>query len=128
MMMSMSMSMSPQQTTTTTTETTKFFNLSPPPRKRGAFLFTNTFTKETREIMQNYATAVCHVCLVDRTSSESCALTINENCDPSVRTDLMRAFEEIEFNATCMKRSVSVPVLKIRFSVRDVARIVSVPV
>ena len=63
--------------------------------------------------MQNYATAVCHVCLVDRTSSESCALTINENCDPSVRTDLMRAFEEIEFNATCMKRSVSVPVLKI---------------
>ena len=61
--------------------------------------------------MQNYATAVCHVCLVDRTSSESCALTINENCDPSVRTDLMRAFEEIEFNATCMKRSISVPVL-----------------
>ena len=111
--MSMSMSMSPQQTTETTeTETTtKYFNLSPPPRRKGAFLFTNTFTKETREIMQNYATAVCHVCLVDRTSSESCALTINENCDPSVRTDLMRAFEEIEFNATCMKRSISVPVL-----------------
>ncbi|CAL6329870.1 unnamed protein product [Bathycoccus prasinos] len=114
----MSMSMSPQQTTETTTtttrtetRTTKYFNLSPPPRRKGAFLFTNTFTKETREIMQNYATAVCHVCLVDRTSSESCSLTINENCDPSVRTDLMRAFEEIEFNATFMKRSVSVPVL-----------------
>jgi len=60
--------------------------------------------------MRGYATAVCHVCLVDRTS-ESCALTINENCDPSVRTDLMRAFEEIEFNATVMKRSLSVPVL-----------------
>ena len=75
-----------------------------------ASLVTSRVARDARDALHPIATGVCHVCLVNDALNAS-GVTINENCDPAVRRDVMRAFSELEFDATVMKRSVSVPIL-----------------
>ena len=74
-----------------------------------ASLVTSRVARDARDALHPVATGVCHVCLVN--DANASGVTINENCDPAVRRDVMRAFSELEFDATVMKRSVSVPIL-----------------
>jgi len=104
--------MSSSQVPSSSSSKTRIADVSVSPPSRGAFLFTNKFSQETKSALRDCQTGVVHInVLPSSSSSRNTALTINENCDPSVRTDLMRAFEEIDFNATVVKRHLSVPVL-----------------
>ena len=94
------------ETTRTTTTTKRVMSSS----SGCASLVTSRVARDARDALHPVATGVCHVCLVNDALNAS-GVTINENCDPAVRRDVMRAFSELEFDATVMKRSVSVPIL-----------------
>ena len=94
---------------TTTTTTTKRVMSSSSSSSGFASLVTSRVARDARDALHPVATGVCHVCLVN--DANASGVTINENCDPAVRRDVMRAFSELEFDATVMKRSVSVPIL-----------------
>ena len=91
-----------------TTTTTKRVMSSSSSSSGFASLVTSRVARDARDALHPVATGVCHVCLVNDANA---SVTINENCDPAVRRDVMRAFSELEFDATVMKRSVSVPIL-----------------
>ncbi len=93
------------ETTRTTTTTKRVMSSS----SGCASLVTSRVARDARDALHPVATGVCHVCLVN--DANASGVTINENCDPAVRRDVMRAFSELEFDATVMKRSVSVPIL-----------------
>ena len=93
----------------TTTTTTKRVMSSSSSSSGFASLVTSRVARDARDALHPVATGVCHVCLVN--DANASGVTINENCDPAVRRDVMRAFSELEFDATVMKRSVSVPIL-----------------
>ena len=92
-----------------TTTTTKRVMSSSSSSSGFASLVTSRVARDARDALHPVATGVCHVCLVN--DANASGVTINENCDPAVRRDVMRAFSELEFDATVMKRSVSVPIL-----------------
>ena len=92
-----------------TTTTTKRVMSSSSSSSGFASLVTSRVARDARDALHPVATGVCHVCLVN--DANASGVTINENCDPAVRRDVMRAFSELEFDATVIKRSVSVPIL-----------------
>ena len=98
------------ETTRTTTTTKRVMSSSSSSSSGCASLVTSRVARDARDALHPVATGVCHVCLVNDALNAS-GVTINENCDPAVRRDVMRAFSELEFDATVMKRSVSVPIL-----------------
>ena len=93
----------------TTTTTKRVMSSSSSSSSGFASLVTSRVARDARDALHPVATGVCHVCLVN--DANASGVTINENCDPAVRRDVMRAFSELEFDATVMKRSVSVPIL-----------------
>ena len=60
--------------------------------KRGCHLITGDVERAIGPELRSFKMGLCHI-FVRHTS---CSLTINENCDPTVREDMERALREIE--------------------------------
>ncbi|KAK5166437.1 uncharacterized protein LTR77_007980 [Saxophila tyrrhenica] len=64
--------------------------LTLPSKSRGSYLITSTIEKELPEI-KSYRVGLLHLFI----QHTSCALSLNENCDPDVRTDMSDALDRV---------------------------------
>jgi secondary thiamine-phosphate synthase enzyme len=74
--------------TSATSRSQKQFSL--PSRSRGSYLITDTIVKELPEL-KNYKTGLLNLFI----QHTSCALSLNENWDEDVRTDMSDALDRI---------------------------------
>jgi secondary thiamine-phosphate synthase enzyme len=62
-----------------------------PPHSKGSHLITSHLQTTLGPLLQNYKTGLLHLFI----QHTSCALSLNENCDPDVRRDMTDALDRL---------------------------------